>query len=139
MEKYQPSAEEIKKGEESMTDLQADLSQRREFAYAALKDLGVEGYLEINEDDDEGTETISGVINGHKVVLVGNPNENNYTGKIDDVIEMDSAEAKRFVSKYNLIGPSLVKNAALYHEGEIKKAQNLELSKKEAVLKEIGL
>jgi len=126
-EKYEPSYEEIEKGQESMTDTQAGLSERRLESSRYLKGMGVEGYLEWDRDVGD---VVTGIINGHKIRLEAKRSV--WQGMIDDVYKLEPPEASRFMDKYNTIAGPI----ANYSRGEVERAQKIDIK---TILEEIGL
>ena len=98
-EKYQPSDEEMLTAEEQMTKVQAKLSAMREESSRKLKELGVDGYLELFQAAN-GCRIISGKINGHEVKIQGVDSGADPLGEIDGKIVLTEKELKSFLDKY---------------------------------------
>jgi hypothetical protein len=127
--KYVPTEEEIKKGEDTMTDAQKTLDvNTKEKSVKFLKAMGVEGFL----GGVEGTKDVNGIINGHKIYLFLPDGGSKWIGKIDDNIDMNESETNAFFNKY---GGAVVRSPVT----EFNLAKDLEGKTKESVLKDIGL
>lgn len=138
--KYVPTEEEIKKGEDTMTDAQKELDAKRVESAKKLKKMGVEGYLESRKTGYGSSLFVTGVINGHKVILRGSgehgPERANSGSRDDyntvDGIKLTGEEVGSLFKKY--------KDAFVeYSEKELKDAADVEGSIKRQALKDIGL
>lgn len=138
LESYKPSEEEMKNAEQMMGPKKAELSALRERSAQLLKEMGMDGYLELSYDGDEGI--ISGKINGHSIILKIDAVENKkgwkgeWRGNVDG-FELQPEESKKLVEKYR----DVWKNNVLQKEN-LEAAQKEELAPGRAeVLKGIGL
>jgi hypothetical protein len=133
--KYVPTEEEIKKGEDTMTDAQKEFDAKREESAKKLKEMGVEGYLE-SMLVGEALINMTGVMNGHKIEMyvysdrVKNPEGIPYKGFIDDQ-ELKKEEIDSFFEKY--------KYAIIFRSKDFQDAKDVGGSIKQKALKDIGL
>ena len=131
-EKFNPSDEEMKKGEDMMSPSQEEISALREESAKKLKDLGVDGFLECVEGM-----RINGKINGHEIniyySMVGPNIAWGWVGEVDGELCMSARQVLQFDKKYRGA-------IALYDKKMLKNAQDIsERPSTKKLLEDIGL
>lgn len=138
-EKYQPTGEEIKKAEGTMTPRQFELSRDRGLGSDKLReDFGIDGYLYAELSDVAEFKEINGVMNGHEIKISidgtyrkGEPIGMGTNGTIDGLV-MGKDDVQRFMDKYY---PYIVRHTV----GTVELAGDISRSTLEGKLKDIGL
>ncbi len=112
MEKYQPTAEDFKKAEDTMTPMQEELSQMRGIMHKQIENMGVSGHLYASGDTydyfgeginakEGGQIILEGSLNNHdlKIEFIIENNKANYKGTLDG-IDLQPKDAERLFRKY---------------------------------------
>jgi hypothetical protein len=135
---YQPSEEEMQKAEGMLTPMQKDLSKRREFSTEKLKELGLEGSLQMNGSH------VSGVINGHSIdIPLSVSGRAMQGGTINGNNELDLSDANRFLDKVAATDGAVadISNEDVYYANDevAEQARLVPYVKAQEILKEMGI